>query len=64
MPLPKVIEIAGQRIPWRDVLKLRREQAQKRPVQATLFPLREDKRPASQRTASGRFEEPPLFKID
>jgi hypothetical protein len=64
MPLPKFVVINGQRIAWRDVLKLRREQRTERPAQPTLFPLRDDARPESQRTATGRLENPTLFKLD
>jgi hypothetical protein len=64
MPLPKFVVINGQRIAWRKILKLRREQRTERPAQTTLFPLRDDVRPESQRTAAGRFENPTLFKTD
>ena len=58
------IEIDGKRYAWRDILRLRREQRQAKSTQPTLFPLREDSRPATQRTADGRFSEPTLFKVD
>jgi hypothetical protein len=62
---PKFIEIEGKRLLWRDVLKLRREQVQAaaKAAQLALFELREDSRPASERTAAGRFQEPSLFSI-
>ena len=61
----RTIEIGGKRYEWREVLKLRREQQKaERQPQATLFELREDSRPASQNTASGRYAEPTLFKVD
>jgi hypothetical protein len=62
---PAFIMIDGKRYLWRDILKLRREQrksAKKR--QMTLFELEDDSRPASQRTAEGRFTEPTLFRVD
>jgi hypothetical protein len=62
---PTFITIDGKRHLWRDILKLRREQrraAKKR--QPTLFELKDDSRPASQRTAEGRFTEPTLFRVD
>jgi len=64
MGLPKFITLGDKVYRWRDVLRLRREQAKeaKRPQQETLFPLVEDSRPATQRTASGRYEQPLLFK--
>jgi hypothetical protein len=61
----RTIEIDGKRYFWRDILKLRREQRkQSRQNQLTLFELKEDKRPASQTTAAGRYEQPSLFKVD
>ena len=58
----KFIEIDGKRYPWRDILQLRREQkkAQARGEQPTLFELKEDRRPAAERSAAGRYREPPL----
>ena len=66
MSLPKFITLDGKVYRWRDVLRLRREQAReaKQPQQQTLFALKEDSRPASQRTAAGRYSEPTLFKVD
>jgi hypothetical protein len=59
---PKFIEIDGRRYAWADIVSLRREQLKAlRPPQLTLFPLREDSRPAAQTTASGRYESPTLF---
>jgi hypothetical protein len=44
------------------ILKLRREQLKAaRQKQPALFELQDDARPKSQRTASGRLEEPMLF---
>jgi hypothetical protein len=62
---PVFINIDGKRYLWRDIVKLRREQRKAaRQPQLTLFELKEDSRPASQRTAEGRFTEPMLFKVD
>jgi hypothetical protein len=63
---PRYIVIEGKRYLWNDLLKLRQEQqkATKQKRHPTLFELREDSRPASQRTAEGRFIEPTLFKVD
>ena len=59
----KYVEVNGQRIAWRDPLKLRSEQKKtQRQAQLTLFELKEDARPASQTTPEGRYEEPTLFK--
>jgi hypothetical protein len=61
----KYIEIDGKRHLWRDLLQLRREQrkAHARAQQPTLFELKEDRRPITQRTAVGRYQEPSLFSI-
>ena len=60
---PAFIVIDGKRYAWKDVLRLRREQRKAaRKPQLTLFELKEDSRPASQRTAEGRFIEPLLFE--
>jgi hypothetical protein len=62
---PLFIVIEGKRYLWNDLLKLRREQQKAtKKRQLTLFELKEDSRPASQRTAEGRFSEPTLFKVD
>ncbi len=62
---PAFIVIDGKRYLWRDILKLRREQKKAtRQRQLILFDLREDSRPASQRTVEGRYSEPTLFRID
>lgn len=59
----RFIVIDGRRYAWRDILKLRREQREAtRAPQLALFELKEDSRPASQRTAEGRFREPTLFE--
>ena len=64
--MPKFIEIDGKRYAWKDIVRLRREQieAERLVQQPTLFDVRYDSRPASQRTARGRYEEPTLFKVD
>ena len=62
---PAFIIIDGKRYAWKDILKLRREQRKlARRRQLTLFELKDDSRPASQRTAEGRFIEPMLFRVD
>jgi hypothetical protein len=62
---PAFIVIDGKRHAWKDILKLRRDQRKAaRQPQLTLFEVKEDSRPASQRTAEGRFTEPLLFNID
>lgn len=62
---PKFIIIDGKRYLWREILQLRREQRKAaRQPQMTLFELKDDSRPASQRTAEGRLTEPTLFRVD
>lgn len=63
MPSFRHIEIDGKRYLWRDILQLRRDQrnVHARAQQPTLFELRDDTRPETQRTASGRYLEPSLF---
>jgi hypothetical protein len=65
MPLPKFITIDGKRFAWREVLQRRREhrEACAEPEQPALFELKEDRRPASDRTAAGRYREPSLFTL-
>jgi hypothetical protein len=65
VPLPKFITIDGKRHLWRDVLRRRRQQreASAEPEQPALFELKEDHRPASDRTAADRYLEPSLFTI-
>ena len=61
----RFIEIDGKRYAWRDILLLRREQrGRERVPQPTLFELKDDARPVSQKTAAGRYAEPTLFDGD
>jgi hypothetical protein len=57
---PRMIEIDGKRYPWRDIVALRRAAAREA-RQPALFALIDDRRAESQRTASGRYQEPLLF---
>jgi len=65
MSAPRFIDIDGKRYLWRDLLRLRQEQraAARQGEQAALFQLREDCRPATERTAAGRYLEPSLFTL-
>lgn len=61
---PRTIEIAGRRYAWRDILEMKRAQAATRPEQQpALFELREDRRPAGERSASERYSAPSLFSL-
>jgi hypothetical protein len=59
----RTIVTDGKQHDWKEIRRLRREQidAARKP-QLTLFELKEDARPASQRSVEGRYIEPPLFK--
>jgi hypothetical protein len=63
MSIPRFIDIDGRRYLWRDLLQRRRDQlaALAKTQQPTLFALHDDCRPAAQRTASSRYQEPSLF---
>jgi hypothetical protein len=59
----KFIEIDGKRYVWRDIVKLRRQQLEafRKAHQPPLFELKDDHRPATERTAASRYLEPSLF---
>ena len=65
MKRPAIILIDGKRYLWRDVLEMRRRQLEeaRRGQQPALFELKEDYRPAEQRTAAGRYQAPSLFTL-
>lgn len=65
MPLPRTIDVDvdGKRYLWRDLVQLRRAQATPKQEQPTLFPLREDCRPAGERSAAERYQAPNLFTV-
>jgi hypothetical protein len=62
---PRFIDIDGKRYLWHDLLRLRQGQreAARRGEQPALFELHEDCRPATDRTAAGRYREPSLFTL-
>jgi hypothetical protein len=62
---PRFIEIDGKRYLWREIVRLRQEQclAAAEPQQPALFELRDDCRPATARSAAGRYLEPSLFSF-
>ena len=65
MTYPTFIEIDGKRVVWRELVQRRREQlkAAAKAVQPALFELRDDSRPACERTATRRYLEPSLFTL-
>lgn len=59
----RTIVIDGKQYDWKEIRRLRREQIQAvRKPQLTLLELKENTRPASQRSVEGRYTEPLLFK--
>jgi hypothetical protein len=66
MTMHKWIELDGKRYRWKDILRIRREQEKenRQAKQPALFETFEDSRPVTQRTASDRYRNPTLFKID
>jgi hypothetical protein len=65
MAVPKYLNLDGKLYAWRALLGLRREQREqgKREQQPTLFELKGDRRPATERTARDRYFEPSLFTL-
>jgi hypothetical protein len=65
MVAPKFIDVDGRCFAWRDFLQRRREQlaATAKVEQPVLFELKEDRRPASQRSTAGRYREPDLLLL-
>jgi hypothetical protein len=65
MKKPATITIEGRRYLWRDILALRKAQMEeaRKGQQPALFELKEDHRPAEQRTAAGRYQAPSLFTL-
>ena len=66
MARPSLIVIDGKPYRWRDIQQLRREQraATERAMQLALFDnLPDDSRPAHERTASDRYQQPSLFTL-
>jgi len=65
MKRPDTIVIEGRAYYWRAILELRRKQLEEwqaaQPQQPALFDLIDDRRPAAERCASGRYQEPTLL---
>jgi hypothetical protein len=59
--------IEGRAYSWRALCELRKAQMEARRAaqgsQLALFELKEDRRPAAERTASGRYSEPNLLAL-
>lgn len=67
MRKPDTIIIDGRAYSWRVLCRQRREQLEAwkaaQPQQPALFELRQDSRPAAERTAAGRYQEPTLLAL-
>jgi hypothetical protein len=65
MAKPDIILIGGHAYRWRQLCELRRQQLDawraEQARQLALFELKVDYRPAAERTAAGRYQEPTLF---
>ena len=67
MPASKFIVIDGKPHLWRDLLEKRREQlaaVAKATEQPTLFVLKLDARPLTERKAADRYLQPSLFSLE
>jgi hypothetical protein len=67
MAKPDTIVIDGHAFSWQRLMELRRRQLEawkaERCRQLALFELKDDRRPASERTAAGRYSQPTLFGL-
>jgi len=67
MKKPDTILIDGRAYSWRDLCERRRQQLEAwkaaRGEQPALFPMKDDSRPAAERTAAGRYREPTLLAL-
>jgi hypothetical protein len=65
MAKPDTIIIGGHAYSWQELCELRRQQLEAwkaaQPRQLALFEPKTDCRPAAERTAAGRYQEPTLF---
>jgi hypothetical protein len=65
MTKPDTLIIDGHAFSWQRLCDLRRAQLEawkaSQPRQPALFELKDDCRPAPERTAAGRYREPTLF---
>jgi len=60
-----ILIVEGRAYSWQQLCELRRLQVEarhgSRNAQLTLFDMQDDCRPAAERTAAGRYQEPTLF---
>jgi hypothetical protein len=67
MSKPDTIIVEGRAFSWQQLCELRRQQLEARkaaqPRQLALFEMKDDCRPAAERTAAGRYREPTLLSL-
>jgi hypothetical protein len=67
MAKPDTLIVDGRAYSWQQLCELRRQQLEAwkatRGEQTALFELKDDHRPAAERTAAGRYREPTLFAL-
>jgi hypothetical protein len=67
MAKPDTIIIDGRAYSWQQICELRRRQIEARRAaqarQLVLFELKDDHRPSSEGTASGRYEQPTMLEL-
>jgi hypothetical protein len=65
MAKPDILVVDGRAFSWRQISELRRQQLEAWKAaearQLALFELKDDCRPATERTAAGRYQEPSLL---
>jgi hypothetical protein len=65
MAKPDTLIVDGRALSWRRLIELRRRQLEtwqaEQARQLALFELKDDRRPASECTATRRYREPSLF---
>ena len=67
MAKPDTLIVDGHALSWQRLCELRRQQLEawksSQPQQPALFELKDDCRPAAERTAARRYQEPTLFSF-
>ncbi len=67
MSIPDTIMIGGRAYSWRALCEQRREELAAwraaQPCQPALFALKEDHRPAAEKTAASRYREPTFLSL-
>jgi hypothetical protein len=67
MAKPDILVVDGRAFSWRQICELRRQQLEAWKAaearQLALFELKDDCRPATERTAAGRYAEPTLLAV-